>query len=80
MNTYLTVLIMCLLGYVAYVFLAESFNPFKKKKSEFNPGKRRGAAIIASLLALSGVMAFIDQSSTLQAKLRSSLGLSLIHI
>lgn len=80
MNTYLTVLIMCLLGYVAYVFLAESFNPFKKKRSGFNTGKRRGAAIIASLLALSGVMAFIDQSSTLQAKLRSSLGLSIILV
>ena len=80
MNTYLTVLIMCLLGYVAYVFLAESFNPFKKKRSGFNTGKHRGAAIIASLLALSGVMAFIDQSSTLQAKLRSSLGLAILLV
>jgi len=80
MNTFLTVLIMCLLGYVAFVFLAESFNPFKKNRFSINSDRRRGASIIASLLALSGIMAFVDQSSELSSKLGSSLGLAIVLV
>jgi len=80
MNTFLTVVIMCLLGYVAFVFLAESFNPFKRNRSPINRDRRRGATIIAILLALSGIMGFVDQSNALLDKLGSSLGLAIVLV
>ena len=80
MNTFLTVLIMCLLGYMAFVFLAESYNPFKKNLSPVNRDRRHGATLIASLLALSGLMAFVDQSNTLSSKLGSSVGFAIVLV
>ncbi len=80
MHAIQTVLIMALLGYLAFIFVAGSFNPFKFPKAAHNRGRYRVGLLIGGLLAASSITAWVQPSNTLISSISSSLNLSILLI
>jgi len=80
MSTLQTLTAMCLIGYLGFVFISESFNPFKKAHISELRSRKKFGVLIGALLAASGAMAFIVQTQTFLAKFKASLGVATIIV
>ena len=80
MHTFHTILIMALLGYLAFVFIAESFNPFKIPKNRTRRGRYRVGLLIGGLLAISSIAAWIYPAGNLASSVRTSLSASILMV
>ena len=80
MSTLQTLAAMGLIGYLGFVFISESFNPFKKPLLSELRSRKRFGIVIGLLLAACGGVAFFVTNNTFLAKFKASLGVATIVV
>jgi len=80
MSTLQTLAAMSLIGYLGFVFISESFNPFKKTHLAELRSRKRFGILIGLLLAACGAVAFFIPTQTFLAKFKLSLGIATIVV
>lgn len=79
MSTLLTIAIMCLVGYISFIFIAETPNPMHRSKIPALRARHLRGRLVGALIALSSLVAFLIAGDFL-AKLKASLLLAAIAL